>query len=156
MIFDEISYWENYAFGQAWEKAFAFLKSLSPEAEEKEYPIDGDDIFARVMSYETKPREEADLEAHMKYVDIQTVLSGSEGMEWAPTPQPELKGPYDEDNDIMFFHRSPNPPGRIIVQPGLFAAFFPQDAHMPQLIAAGDKPERVKKVVIKIRRSLLK
>ncbi|MGC9329842.1 MAG: YhcH/YjgK/YiaL family protein, partial [Candidatus Hinthialibacter sp.] len=77
MIFDEMGYWENYPLGPAWETAFTFLKTLAPDAEEKKYPIEGDDIFARVMSYETKPREEAVLEAHMKYVDIQTVLYGS-------------------------------------------------------------------------------
>ena len=35
------------------------------------------------------------------------------------------------------------------MRPGLFAVFFPQDAHMPGL--AVDQPEPVKKMVIKIR-----
>ncbi len=155
MIFDQISNWKLYKFGPAWEKAFNFLVTLTPDTEEGEYPIDGTDIFARVMSYDTIPVEEAKLEAHMQYVDIQTTLSGEEAMGWFPTLVPDIKTPYSDDDDVIFFEPSPDAPGKLIINPDLFVALFPDDAHMPQL-KIDDKTENIKKVVIKIRYDLLK
>jgi len=155
MIFDQISNWELYPLGPAWAKAFEFLNGLSPDAEEKKYPLDGEDIFGRVMSYDTRPTEEAKLEAHMQYVDIQATLAGVEAMEIFPTHQPEIQSPYDETKDVIFFKHTPDAAARIVVQPGWFVVFFPDDAHMPQL-QAGEKPERIKKVVVKVRKELLK
>lgn len=155
MIFDQISNWEQYPYGAAWEKAFEFLNTVALGAEEKEYPLQGKDIFARVMSYNTMPPEEAQLEAHVQYVDIQTTFAGSEAMEIVPTHQPEILSPYNEEKDVIFFERDQNAPAKIIVSPGVFAVFFPDDAHMPQLMV-GDQREKVVKVVVKVRRDLLK
>jgi len=73
MIVDHIKNWKNYAFGPAWGKSFTFLETLDAESEDGEFPIDGETMFARVMSYETRNETdpEAVLEAHRKYVDIQ-------------------------------------------------------------------------------------
>ena len=38
--------------------------------------------------------------------------------------------------------------------PGTFVMFYPHDAHMPGLVF-GDKPELIKKVVVKIKKELL-
>lgn len=154
MIFDQISNWELYPYGTAWEKSFEFLSRLTPDAEEKEYPIEGKDIYARVMSYDTRPPEKATLEAHMQYVDIQATLVGSEAMEIFPTQQPDIQSPYNETKDVILFKRTPDAPVKIVVNSGFFAVFFPDDAHMPQLMA-GDRPETIKKVVVKVRRELL-
>ncbi len=154
MIFDQISNWELYPFGEAWKKAFSFLNQLTPESEEKEYPIEGKDIFGRVMSYDTCSPKEGKLEAHIQYIDIQATLIGAEAMEWFPTHQPDILSAYNETKDVIFFKPTPNPPARILVHPGYFAVFFPDDAHMPQLMV-GEKSDRIKKVVVKVRKSLI-
>ena len=82
MIVDRLHNYTCYPFGKAWQLAFDFLLSLNHDAEEKKYPLHGDDLFAIVMSYETRTPETSELEAHRKYLDIQAVLTGEEGIGW--------------------------------------------------------------------------
>ncbi len=154
MIVDTIGNWKAYRYGTAWPKVFKFLESLSSEIEDGEYPIQGKSIFARVATYATRLPEQAVLETHRLYVDIQTVLDGREAMEWFPREQVVTKDPYDSAKDAEFFIRRTTGPNRSVVGPGIFVVFFPDDAHMPSLIAA-DKPETVKKVVVKVKKELL-
>lgn len=149
MIVDHISNWTQYSLGEAWEKAFGFLETLTVDAEEKKYPIDGDDIFAMVLGYAT--RQESDpaavLEAHRKYVDIQMVLRGSERIAVYPTHTLTNKMSYDTDRDVTFFEYTEPAKLQLSMVPGTFACLLPQDAHMPELFSG---TERVKKVVVKL------
>ena len=154
MIVDRLQNWKYYPLGEVWKQAMEFLMTLEPDAEEKEYPLDGDRVFARIMSYETIPAESARFEAHRTYADIQTVLSGEEILEWSPTSGLEVTSPYDSSKDVEFYSRLQ--PGRTQVRlsPGFFALLLPQDAHAPQLQCG--KAVKVKKVVIKIDIDLLR
>lgn len=154
MIIDRLENWELYNFGPAWKLAFDFLMSLTPESVEKKYALQGDDIFAYVMSYDTKEPESARLEAHQKYVDIQTVITGVEGFEWFSKDELEVDTLYNEDKDVEFFKRSSAGPARVNITPHTFIMFYPQDAHMPSL-SIGGKSEYIKKVVVKIKVGLL-
>jgi biofilm protein TabA len=154
MIIDKLDNWEHYHFGPAWKLAFDFLKSLTPDSAEKKYTLQGDDIFALVMSYDTKEPEFAKLEAHQKYVDIQAVLIGSEGFEWFTKNGLEVDVPYSESKDVEFFKRSNPGSARVDLLPNTFIMFYPQDAHMPSLIVDG-KSTFIKKVVVKIKADLL-
>lgn len=148
---DHISNWRSYTFGDAWQQAFSFLENLSVDAEEKEYPIDGDGIFARVMSYPTKQEtdEGAVLEAHRKYVDVQMALEGSERIAVYPSHMLKTKSAYDAARDVEFFEYADFAKLQLSMLPGTFACLLPQDAHMPQLFTEAPGA-RVKKVVVKI------
>jgi len=148
MIVDRIEHWREYLEGSAWQAAFAYLEGLTPDAEEGEVKLQGDDIVARVMSYETRGVEQAVLEAHRTYIDIQTPLDGSEAIEWFPQKGLTVKTPYDAADDVEFYERPGPAPARVDVYPGTFVLLFPGDAHMPQLMT-GDRPDMVKKVVVK-------
>ena len=91
---------------------------------------------------------------HRKYVDIQTVLISSEGMEWFSRDGLAVDTPYDESKDAEFYKRSSPGPGRIELSSGTFVMLFPHDAHMPGLMIE-EKPELIKKVVVKISLELL-
>ena len=52
---------------------------------------------------------------------------------------------YNTDKDIVFFSGETTP---LILEPGMFAFFFPQDIHRPCMQLDG--PEKVKKVVVKV------
>ena len=149
MIVDRLENWEKYHFGKNWKTAFEFLMSLTPDIKDGEYPLRGKEIFALVMSYETRGSEKAVLEAHRKYVDIQTVISGRERIEWFPANILLTDIKYDESKDAEFYNYSDNCPAKIDIYPGTFAALFPQDAHMPSIMV-GDSPELIKKVVVKL------
>ena len=154
MIIDKIKHYQDYHYGPAWKRAFEFLNTLSPESPDKKYPIEGDDIFAIVMSYKTFSPEKALFEAHKEYVDIQTVLVGTEGFECAFCDELTVDTPYDENADITFYKRSLPGQTRVDVCPGTFVMLYPHDAHMPGLIV--DNEEKViKKVVVKIKKELI-
>ncbi len=154
MIVDRLENWADYPYGESWEKVFGFLLSLSPDTPDGEYPLQGEDVFARVMTYATRPREEAILETHREYADVQIVLGGAEAMEWTPAQGLEVSTSYDPAKDAQFYRHPASAPARMTITPGLFAFFLPEDAHMPSL-TVGEGPEEVRKVVVKIRLSLL-
>ena len=108
------------------------------------YELDGDRIFCMVAKDQARPKNEASLEAHKKYIDIQYVIAGNEIMGWKPTQTcTSVKTPYDEEKDIMFFNDAPDAWNS--VPPGSFTIFFPADAHAP-LVGNGE----IHKVVAKI------
>ncbi len=89
--------------------------------------------------------DDAPLEVHDKYIDIQIVLSGRETFGWAARPAlVSARGEFDTQKDIQFFDDSPSL--RFTLGAGEFAVFFPSDAHAP-LIGRG----RVRKCIIKVR-----
>jgi len=126
-------------------KAIAFLRrsDLRKLAVDR-YSIDGDRVFAMVAKDPGRGRSEALLEAHDQYIDIQMVLAGTDEMGWQSRSLCRLPaGPYDRDGDIRFF--ADPPVVWLPVTPGMFAIFFPEDAHLP-LISAG----MLHKVVVKV------
>ena len=126
-------------------EAFAFLQRTDlPQLAVGRYEIDGERVFAMVAKDRGRGKDEAQLEIHEKYIDIQLVLAGTDEMGWRPRAlchQPS--GPYDPDGDIRFFVDPPT--SLLFVQPGMFAVFFPEDAHLP-LISS----EVIHKVVVKV------
>jgi YhcH/YjgK/YiaL family protein len=108
------------------------------------YEIDGDNIYAIVAIDPGRKKEEALLETHRNYIDIQLILDGTDNMGWRPKiscTQPS--GSYDQDSDLQFFADKPDV--WLATQSGTFAIFYPEDAHMP-LISSG----QIHKVVVKI------
>lgn len=154
MIVDRLEHWAAYPLGAAWECAVDFLTSISANAEEQRYPLQGDDVYALVMSYETRCPDSALFEAHRGYVDVQAVLSGSEALEWASIEELQVESPFDSDKDVELYRRCEKGATRVSLFPGTFVLLLPHDAHMPGLVL-GDAPERVKKAVVKVRVELL-
>ena len=148
MILDRIEQIERYKIlNPHFSAAFAFLQ----QAELSELPcgkhdIDGDNVFAIVDKATARPREQARLEAHRKYIDIQVVLSGSDEMGWKNRAICKIPdGEYDSDSDVEFFADAPD--AWIPVSAGSFAIFFPDDTHAP-LIGSGELHKVVVKVMI--------
>ncbi|OGV55931.1 MAG: hypothetical protein A2X49_08070 [Lentisphaerae bacterium GWF2_52_8] len=153
MITDSLEHAGFYAQCSALAEAFKFLQKLSIDAPEGKTPIRGDDIYANISSYKTKPLNESIFEAHRKYIDIQMLLQGGEGIGWALQPSLKIKEAYSEERDVALFER-PSNPLLVPLSPGLFSLFFPHDVHMP-CVSLGKISVPVKKVVVKIRASLV-
>lgn len=152
MIFDVLSNWKRYYSGGLWARAFHFLESLDEEAEEGEHAIDGVTCFARVMSYETKLADAADVvvESHRRFADIQMSLSGAEAIDWFPRQSSQRTGlEYSVERDVEFYVNPGESILRIHNYPGTFCVLFPEDVHRPQM-AIHQVPTRVKKVVVKV------
>jgi len=106
--------------------------------------IDGDRIYAIVSKGPGRKKEDALLETHEKYIDIQLILAGTDTMGWKPKSlcnQP-TQG-YDQKSDMQFFADKPD--AWLATESGAFAIYFPEDAHMPFI-----SPEHIHKVVVKI------
>lgn len=155
MITDRLENWRNYFSHPAWETVFTFLESLTPDSPEADFvSLQERDIYARIMSYDTKRVEDSSIEAHNDYIDIQMSLRGGEGIGWYPRAQLTPNTTYDAERDFVLFD-VPAAPGAFVNNiPGQFAVLFQDDAHMPG-VNLGDVSGHVKKVVVKLRAGLL-
>ena len=155
MVHDALENWPLYFNSAPWRCAFEFLASLLATSEDSgRISLQGDDLYAMIMSYQTCSPDESVLETHDEYIDIQMSLVNSEAIDWFPRHILEVKVPYDHSLDRTFYHRPDIAPVRINNFPGYFTVLHPDDAHMPKLMTVG-KAELVKKVVVKMRRTLL-
>lgn len=146
MILDALENAHRYLpLNKGFPKAIEFL--LRPDLNElpvEKYEIDGDRVYAMVAKDPGRKKEDALLEIHRKYIDIQLVLAGTDTMGWkAITSCKHPTGEYNNESDIQFFADEPD--AWLPVERGFFVIFFPEDAHMP-LISAG----QLHKVVVKI------
>lgn len=110
--------------------------------------IDGDELFASVQEYTTVTPEACQYEAHNNYFDIQYVVTGEELFGYAKRADLEVAGPYQADDDIVFF-ADPPISGMVLLKAGDCAVVSPEDAHKPRCIAGKAGP--VRKIVVKVR-----
>jgi biofilm protein TabA len=147
MVIDTLDNCRSYeSLHPHFKAAFDFLHRADIEAlPPGRIEIDGTALFAMIQGYETKPVQEGKLEAHRKYIDIQFVLKGAEAIGYAPLNGQSAAKVFDPEKDIGFYNGTFCLP---ILCKGMFAIFFPQDAHLPGRFV--DKPRFVKKIVVKI------
>lgn len=131
------------------DKAFSFLRKAygGPLPAPGKCEIQGEEVYALVQEYETRPAEELLWEAHRAYIDIQFVYSGSEGIGWADAGTLSPQGPYDAQGDCILGQAKDGT--LLAMQGGQFAIFFPQDAHKPKCALAG--AEKITKIIIKVK-----
>jgi YhcH/YjgK/YiaL family protein len=148
MITDKIENAELYKnLSPLFNKAFKYIAETDfTKLAPGKYPIDGDDVFALLQEYETKPLEECMLEGHKKYADIQYILNGEEQVGITLFNNQQILKPYDVTNDIAFYKGDYS---TITLSAGNFSIFFPDDLHMPRVQV--DRPSPVRKLVIKVR-----
>ena len=147
MILDHIKNINNYTFlGNPIIRALEVIRDTDfSQLEDRTYEVEGRDLFFFIQSYETKTVNDTP-EAHRKYIDIQYIISGKEQMGVAQLDVAEEIEARPE-NDIWFYH---SPMDFVTVSEGMFAVFFPSDAHAPCISPAGES-NPVRKCVFKVR-----
>ncbi|HLZ87891.1 MAG TPA: YhcH/YjgK/YiaL family protein [Puia sp.] len=131
------------------DKAIQYILSMDLTAlETGKYPIDGDDVFAIVNEYTTKPASECDPESHRDYADIQVVVAGVERFGYAPLVDQSETTPYDPEKDVAFYTIAAEDLSYITLHAGEFIIFFPSDIHQPELFT--QQPDLVRKIVLKV------
>lgn len=133
------------ALNPLFKQAFEFIQNNDlSKMEPGKTIIDGDKLFISVMEIEGKTPEAAKMESHVKYIDIQVVISGVETMGWTAIEHcTDAIEPYNAEKDLQFFTNQPST--YLTVNPGEFAIFFPEDGHAPGI---GNGP--IKKAVVKV------
>jgi biofilm protein TabA len=126
--------------------AFAYLKdSRNHTAANGRTEIAGDKLFALTQSYETKPLKDGLLEAHRHHVDIQFIAEGEEEIGYAPLADLQTVTAFNPETDAGFYMGDCS---LVKLRKGMFAIFFPEDAHMP--CRHTRKSSSVRKIVLKV------
>ena len=84
-------------------------------------------------------------EAHRKYIDLQVVLEGSEGIGWSSASDQQASAEYDEEKDVWFFNGNSLD---MKIPAGVFYICFPWDGHRCNGIAG--QFSECRKVCVKI------
>jgi biofilm protein TabA len=158
MIVGNLDSWQKEAhiYSKALAKGMAFIQeNRTGELEVGRHEIDGDKMFALVSVAETEPKQDRKPEAHDRYIDIQYLASGAgEVIGVARRSADSVPSEdYLGSRDIAFYTDVKDETD-VLLRPGMFAVFFPDDIHRP-LCAAGDKADSVKKIVVKIALDIL-
>ena len=126
--------------------AVAALRELAKKnPADGKYLIDGDNIFASVMSYNSAPVSEKKFELHRKYIDIQYIIWGNEIIGGAH--EDALTPTEGEGTDIEFFSM-PEKFDEIRLSEGDLAIILPPEPHAPGI--ADGTSVAVKKIVVKV------
>ena len=147
MITDTITNAARYAaLHPDFAQAFHLLQTLDfAKLPDGQVPCGNPNICIFVGSEPMRGKAEAKPEAHLKHIDIQVPLSGTEGYGWAERGRLKNGLGYDEKRDVEFFDCEPET--WLDIRVGEFALFFPNDAHAPLVGEA----ETIRKAVFKIR-----
>lgn len=135
------------------QKALRYLRSHDFTAMEPGvYEIEGRDIFAQVFDLTTAPSQEKKPEFHRNYIDVQFLASGEEYLGFVPDKGQSTVVESHPDNDLYFYDKAPD---EMLVKavPGSYTIFFTNDIHRPGIMVKD--PMTVRKVVVKVRQSLL-
>ncbi|NYZ13886.1 YhcH/YjgK/YiaL family protein [Azospirillum sp. RWY-5-1] len=117
------------------------------------YELRGQDIVVQVFDVTTRVIEQTRPEVHRKHIDVQFLCRGHERIGVAvDTGNNKVAEDLLEQRDLLFYEAMEDE-STLTMRPGNFAVFFPTDVHRPACVDG--EPERVRKVVIKIRTALL-
>ena len=145
MIIDKLENIGMYAsVNPLFAQAIEFLKSTDLNAHELgKVVLKEGELFVNFAAARPKTKDDAKIETHNNFIDIQIPLTGTELMGYMPRTD-LAEAEYNAEKDVTFY------PGHatdyLTVKPGMFAIFFPEDAHAP-----GVTEVELKKVIVKVR-----
>ncbi|NLC32986.1 MAG: DUF386 domain-containing protein [Clostridiales bacterium] len=116
---------------------------------EGRHELGAESFYVSVGRYQTRTADPLSYEVHQRYLDIQIVLSGEEGMAYVEHDKLINLIPYDPARDISIWSSPKGTPMIVPLFEGRIAVLFPQDAHAPGL-TLGSEPSWMHKVVIKV------
>ncbi len=145
MIIDRI---ENaalyYPLHPKFKQAFDYVNSINVYS----IPVGRHEIdnkmYVLVQEYTTKLKEQGKWEAHRRYIDLQYVVQGAEGMGYANIHDLRQDEYIPEKVFLPLFGEGQ----QIELRSGYFVLLFPGDAHMPSMALGESQPAR--KIVVKI------
>ena len=151
MILDTLAQADRYApIHPGFAAAFQFLRTAKfADLATGRNEIDGDRLYVVMNRQPGRGRADAKFEAHRRYIDIQFGISGTDVMGWralADCTRPTAA--FDDSKDVWFFEDPAET--WLVVPPGSFAIFYPDDVHAP-LGGTGDLVKAVVKVAVDYR-----
>lgn len=120
---------------------------VTAETPTGKHDIDGNRLFYLVSNDTTQPIAERRAEYHARYLAIQMVLKGVEGMTFSCLPVGAPETDWLADKDIAFLPEGAQEK-TVVLEEGDFVVFYPGEVHKP-LCAVGQAAP-VRKVVVKL------
>lgn len=152
MIADKITNLKLYSDVVPAEEILAFVEKAEKEQlPPGRYDLDGENLFALVQEYMSKPKAEARMESHNLYTDLQYVISGVECIGWEPVENLKVEEDRTPAADVIFYENN-EPMGANVLKAGMFGIYLPTDGHMPGVAVGESVP--VQKIVFKIRKTV--
>ena len=146
MILDSLSNSSSIeALHPLFKKAFDFIKATDfSKIEDGKIILEENKLTVTVASIFGKAKDEASIETHNKYIDIQLPLLGVEKIGWkAGSELQQVSVPYNNEQDITFYvDRST---AYIKIYPGQFVIYYPEDGHAPGIGLGA-----IRKVIVKV------
>ncbi|MCS2160167.1 YhcH/YjgK/YiaL family protein [Scandinavium sp. H11S7] len=136
--------WLPLELRQAIEHVKAHVTDATPTGK---HDIDGNRLFYLISEDSTEPFAERRAEYHAKYLDIQIILKGQEGMTFSTQPAGKPDTDWLADKDIAFLPEGVQEK-TVVLSEGDFVVFYPGEVHKP-LCAVGT-PAKVRKAVVKM------
>lgn len=137
-------------------RAVQYLKSHRDEFKGMEpgiYPLEGRDIFVQVFDVMTKEKAEARPEVHRKYIEIHYSVEGKERIGFAvDLGSNAVTETLLETKDAIFYEGADRE-AELVLAPGDYAVFFPEDVHRPIWEHGGSV--LIRRVVIKIDQAVM-
>lgn len=107
--------------------------------------LEGNNLVVNVVDLTGKPENEAKMESHNEFIDIQIPVGAVERMGWiARTDLKEESAPYNPEKDVTFYNDKAST--FLDVKPFEFVIFFPEDAHQPGIASTTHR-----KIIAKIK-----
>ena len=146
MVIDNLKNMRDYeSLHPLFGKAFDYIEQTDLSAlQPGKIVLIENELIVNVNQIPPKTKEEAKLETHNEYIDIQVPISDVEVMGYTQrTDLPEAE--YDAAIDMTLYEGAAT--DYITVKPGMFTLFFPEDGHAP-----GITPMGLKKIIIKVKK----
>lgn len=137
--------WLPLELRQAIEHVKAHVTDATPLGK---HDIDGNRLFYLISEDSTEPFADRRAEYHAKYLDIQIVLKGQEGMTFSTLPAGKPDTDWLADKDIAFLPEGAQEK-TVVLSEGDYVVFWPGEVHKP-LCAVGSAA-KVRKAVVKMR-----
>lgn len=147
MILDSLKNGIKYtSLNPRFAKAFEYLNNNDLSAlSVGKVELEGSDLVVNIVDITGKTEDQARMETHQNFIDIQVPVGNAERMGWkAATSLTEITEPYNESKDVSFF--ADKATCFVDVLPYEFAIFYPEDGHQP-----GISTGTYRKIIVKVR-----
>ena len=153
MMSDELRSLPSAGLHPVLQQALTLAVAANPQEKTPgRYALQGDNIFMNVMQFATQSPEQKKAELHQQYIDIQVLLSGEERILFGMTDSARQCEEMHVEDDYQLCSQIADEQA-MVLKPGRFVIFMPREPHKPGCVVQA--PMDIKKVVIKVRASLL-
>ncbi|MEJ3967180.1 N-acetylneuraminate anomerase [Citrobacter braakii] len=153
MMSDELRSLPSAGLHPVLQQALTLAVAANPQEKTPgRYELQGDNIFMNVMQFATQSPEQKKAELHREYIDIQVLLSGEERILFGMTDSARQCEEMHIEDDYQLCSQIADEQA-MVLKPGRFVIFMPGEPHKPGCVVQA--PVDIKKVVIKVRASLL-